>query len=125
MNDPNRRPGVAAEEAAAAYLKGQNWSLITANYRTSRGEIDIIALEGDCLVFVEVKSGRSTKMGIPALRVGAIKQNRLVLTARQYIADEEPIVNEYRFDVLSLIPNPNGEWQIEHFRDAFRPEPEE
>lgn len=121
MNETELKNGKAAEKATAEYLVANGWRILNTNYRTSRGEIDIVAVEGDCLVFVEVKSGRKGSRGIPALRVGPVKQRRLILAARQYITDYQPTVAEYRFDVASLIPKKNGEWQIEHLRDAFRP----
>src|SRR6185437_3918670 len=80
----NRWLGDRGERAAARYLRSKGLRIITRGYRTRLGEIDLIARDGDTLVFVEVKSRRR---GVPAEAVTLAKQRRLTLAALQFLAE--------------------------------------
>ncbi len=115
---PTPRRGTLGEDLAAAHLKRAGYAIIERNYRCSAGEMDIIAREGDDLVFVEVKTRRSRAFGEPEESVGPEKQRRLTRISLHYL-NWKGLVNENcRFDVVSVRMDASGT-RIEVFRDAF------
>lgn len=114
----NRLLGDRGERQAARYLQRQGFRILARGYRTSRGEIDLIAREGDILVFVEVKSRRQ---GQPAEAVTLEKQRRLTLAALQFLADHGLLeCQPCRFDVIAIVwPDDRCPPTIEHLRNAF------
>jgi len=125
MNKTPRELGIEAENAAAAYLERRGVSIITRNYRRRWGEVDIIAMDSDVLVFIEVKAGRNQVVSPPALRVGYRKQRRLISAAKQFLQENALNPEAVRFDVLELVLVNRTEWRIEHIQDAFRLEDED
>ncbi|MFR9308343.1 MAG: YraN family protein [Lachnospiraceae bacterium] len=82
----NRREiGAVYEKRAAAYLQQQGVSLIQRNYRTQSGEIDLVGLDGDYLVFFEVKYRADRSFGDPLMAVDFHKQRQIIHTAKQYL----------------------------------------
>ncbi len=112
----SRRIGFDAEAKAAEYLQNNGYKIIATNVRYKFGEIDIVALQKDILVFVEVKFRSGTFMS-PFEAVGTKKQRRLVLAAQAYIAKMKP-EPKCRFDVIALSPGDLGP-KIDHITDAF------
>jgi|266.fasta.fasta_contig_123_38701_length_1124_multi_7_in_1_out_0_2 putative endonuclease len=96
--------GQTGEERAALYLQEHGLRIVTRNYRTKRGEIDIIADDAGTLCFVEVRLRADSSFGAPLDTVGIRKQRRLTYAAMQYLAKHAPVMNRYpcRFDVLSI-----------------------
>lgn len=119
----SKRLGQDAERVAAAYLARRGYDILTASYRTRRGEIDLICTDGDCLVFVEVKAA-SSPSARPFERVNIRKQRKMAKAAAAYLADYTPPAGGVRFDVMSLISTARGEWKISLIQDAFRPDEE-
>jgi len=115
-----RKLGSEAERTAVGYLQRRRWRILDTNYHTRQGEIDIIARDGDQLVFVEVKSSQKQTEWYAGNRIDLRKQKRMLLTARHYIASHEIPVGGIRFDAVIMVAKPNGEWSIEHIKDAFR-----
>jgi putative endonuclease len=113
--------GAAAERAAARYLKAQGYRVLTRNYSTRGGEIDIIAADGDTLCFVEVKARASGDLTPPHAAVNRTKQARLRAAASAYLTAKRLHNRVCRFDVLSLVPDPRqaSGWHVELLRDAF------
>jgi putative endonuclease len=99
MNRVNR--GAAAEALAADYLEARGLTLVARNYRCRGGEIDLIAKDGDSIVFVEVRLRRSEAFGGAAASIGARKRARLKFAAGHYLAGlgHEP---NCRFDAILL-----------------------
>mgnify|MGYP001098796334 CR=1 FL=1 len=96
-----RRRGEAAEALAARFLAQRGLAIVARNYRTRLGEVDIVARDGECLVFVEVRLRSWAAWGGAAASVDARKQRRIVAAARHYLSRlraEPPC----RFDVLTL-----------------------
>jgi putative endonuclease len=93
--------GSAAENSAADFLSRQGLSIVARNYRTRMGEIDLVARDGEVLVFVEVRLRSGDYYGGGAESIGARKQARIVAAARQYLSRlrREP---PCRFDVVTL-----------------------
>ena len=111
--------GARGEAQAARYLRKQGYRILDRNVKLGRYEIDIIAEEGDTVVFVEVKT-RSEDDGIsPETNVGYDKQRRIITAARIYISQRPDAETHYRFDVVSVILPPKGNVSFVLFRDAF------
>jgi putative endonuclease len=109
------RAGQRAEERAAAFLGERGFLIIERNYRCRFGEIDIVAEDGDCLVFVEVRSRSSSGHGDALDAVGLKKQRQVAKVAQAYLDLRRPKHREIRFDVIGI----TGE-RLEHVPDAFR-----
>jgi putative endonuclease len=113
----SRMLGDAGERAAAKHLRGLGMKIITRGYRTSRGEIDLVAREGRSLVFVEVKTRRR---GEPVEAVTLVKQRRLCRAALQFVSRFGLHGVPARFDVVSVVwPEGLRRPTIEHIRHAF------
>lgn len=115
----NRRiQGKTGEDLAASFLERNGIKIIGRNYRFERGEIDLIAEEGDELVFVEVKARRSTVFGIPEDAVTEEKQEQVQRVADGYLFEHDIDNRPCRFDVVA-IEFKNGKADIRHIRNAF------
>lgn len=110
-----RELGSRYESIAASYLETQGYRIIARNYYTKRGEIDLIAMEDEILVFVEVKYRSDEKKGDPLAAVRTKKQSRICRAALVYLT-QRGIAQEQdcRFDVVGIL----GE-QITLIRNAF------
>jgi putative endonuclease len=112
--------GRKGEEEAARYLAGQGYCLLERNFRCPHGEMDIIALDGRTLVFVEVRSRATDNFGLPQESVGRQKQARLRRVARYYLAASGGHRGPVRFDVLAIKYGLNGRVEfLEHIKNAF------
>lgn len=98
-----RAEGDAGELAAVEFLKQNGYVILERNYYYDHGEIDIIAKEGAALVFVEVKSRRSTRFGAPEESVTPKKQALIRRTAEGYAAERGITDTDCRFDVVSVL----------------------
>jgi putative endonuclease len=115
----NRLLGERGERIASRYLKHQGLRVLVRGFRTKQGEIDLVAREGNILVFVEVKSRRH---GVPAEAVTPEKQRRLTNVAMQFMRRYGLLDERSRFDVVAIVwPDDRSPPQIEHFRNAFEP----
>ena len=112
--------GDRGERAAVRYLKKQRFRIISKQYRNSYGEVDIIALDGKTIVFVEVKTRTSTNDGQPFEAVDLRKQEKITRIALAWLKQHGRLEDSARFDVVSILwPDERGEPQIQHFRNAF------
>lgn len=115
------RLGQRGEEQAAQYLQAQGYRLLARNWRKREGELDIVAMDGDTLAFVEVKTRRTVRYGVAEESVDTRKQARLAQLAQRFI-DEHPQLafRECRFDVvvidMTVLPP-----EIRLYRNAFYP----
>jgi len=112
------RKGRLGEEEASRYLEGKGHRILERNYRVGRGEIDLITMHGETLVFVEVKSGFTDAYGEPEDRVDRRKQMKIGKVASAYLAWKDPGQADCRFDVVSVVWK-NGHVSIRHIEDAF------
>jgi putative endonuclease len=124
MTFARQRLGRAAEEFVAQRLIQAGWRIVGRNVRLPSGELDLVALDGRTLVFVEVKAGRAgARMGpeLPAHAVGPRKQLKLRRLAREWIAEDRAPsgVAGYRFDVVGVRFGPDGLADVDHIRQAF------
>lgn len=94
--------------------------VVERGLRLPSGELDLIAFDGETLVFVEVKTRRSTSRGTPALAVDRKKQARMTRAAMHYLKSRKLTGCRARFDVVAIVwPEGGSEPSIEHFRNAF------
>ncbi len=115
----NRLLGDEGERAAARFLRRRGFRVITRGYRTARGEIDLIAREGNTLVFVEVKTRRK---GEPSEAVTLEKERRLTLAALHFLRRYHLLEQRCRFDVIAIVwPDSRQPPTIEHIVNAFEP----
>lgn len=114
----NKSLGSRGEEAAALYLRRHGYKIIERNFRVPAGEIDIVAGQGDTLVFAEVKTRRSDRCGFPAQAVGYHKQQKIIQTAKWFLRQRHLEECPCRFDVLEVYVQ--GETcRIRHLVGAF------
>jgi putative endonuclease len=116
---PHLSLGELGESLARAALEREGYVIVATGYRTPRGEIDIIARDGGCLVFVEVKTRRNHERGTPAEAVTPRKQRRLVALAGCYLAQVRPQADACRFDVVAITVWADRPPEIAIIRDAF------
>ncbi len=113
----NKWLGDRGEREAERYLRRQGLKILVRSYRTSQGEVDLIARDGDQVVFVEVKT---RKWGTPAEAVTAEKQRRLTMAALHFLKKHGLLEKRCRFDVVAIVwPEGAKAPTIEHLRDAF------
>ncbi len=117
-----RSLGENGEAAAARFLKRQGCIIIARGQRDRLGELDLVAVDGRVVVFVEVKTRRSTDKGHPADAVGETKQRRLTRLALSYLKRHDLLEQQARFDIVSVIwPEGERRPEIAHFKNAFEP----
>ena len=106
--------GRAGEKRAVKFLKNNGFKILETNYKTTFGEIDIIAQERDTIVFVEVKTRTSESYGRPSEAVDRKKQERYYKTATYYLQRANKMESSCRFDIIEI---ENG--KINHIFNAF------
>lgn len=112
--------GNRSERAAARFLKRLGYRILARNYTCSHGELDLIALDGACIVFVEVRSTEQGETTRPALSVDAAKQRRLTDLALHFLQRHRLLGKAARFDVLAVSwPPGKREPEITHYPHAF------
>ena len=110
--------GNCGEDIAVKYLEKKGFAILHRNFRAERGEIDIIAREKDCIVFVEVKTGNSDKFGPPEERISMSKRRQLYKIAKAYIQDNPMPDVDYRFDAVIVDGTPHNH-EIRYYENAF------
>lgn len=120
MNKSTRKKGSAAENLAAAYLESKGWIVLDQNYFFERAEVDIIAYDQACIVFVEVKSRSGTQFGHPEDFIDPKKEKNIYKAAEAWMYERKMEGSPARFDVISIVQKGNGAPDIKHFEDAFR-----
>jgi putative endonuclease len=118
---PKRTLGQRGEAAAARFLRWRGYKIIARSDRLKRrDELDIVAVQGRTIVFVEVKTRSSADQGQPTEAVDAAKQRRLTRLAVTFLKRHRLLEYPARFDVIA-ITWPSGKWRprIEHIQNAF------
>ena len=109
--------GAYGERLAARYLTESGMQILDRNWRCDQGEIDIVAMDGTCLVIIEVKTRRSLAFGSPVEAVTAAKAARLRRLARCWLTDHRSLVDtvaDVRIDVVGVLRPRSGPAQVEH-----------
>jgi putative endonuclease len=112
------RTGKRGEDIACAYLKRRGYRIVERNYKCPLGELDIVAKDGDAIVFVEVKSRKSEEFGDPQLAVGLEKQKKVSRISLTYLKEKHLYPCNARFDVVAIKMLPDG-ITIELIQNAF------
>lgn len=112
--------GRKGEDIAAQYLINKGFSILERNFKRKGGEIDIIALKGELLLFVEVKTCYSPDSFDPAEWVDPAKQKRIIQTALRYSLENQIENCSFRFDVITLGKR-GGLFNLNHYEGAFSP----
>jgi putative endonuclease len=118
--DRRRLTGRRGEAVAAAYLVGQGYEILARNVRTRYGEIDVVAREGETLVFIEVRARRGSDLGTPEESIDARKQARLVALSEAYLADLAEPPAACRIDVVAVELSGSTVRRIDLIRDAVQ-----
>jgi putative endonuclease len=117
-----RSLGQRGEAAAARFLKRLGYVIVARSQRETLGEIDLVAIDGRTVVFVEVKTRASLDAGHPVDAVGAEKQRRLTRLALSYLKRHDLLQHSARFDIVAVVwPAWQRDPRIEHFKNAFEP----
>jgi len=111
--------GAQGEDLAVDYLKKKGLTIRVRNYRKKTGEIDIIAQDGQCLVFIEVKTRKSLRFGQPYESVTLTKQAQISRVALDYITRNKLHDQPIRFDVISILLQSGGDTDINHLPNCF------
>ena len=113
---PKDELGRAGEQVAAEYLERAGLRILDRNWRCADGEIDIVAAERRVLVVCEVKTRSDVRFGTPLEAISRNKRTRLRRLAVQWLAAHGVLFDEVRIDVIGLLKDTAGEFQIEHVR---------
>jgi putative endonuclease len=113
------RRGELGERAAKKYLQRTGLKFLTANFRSRRGEIDLIFREDDCLAFIEVKTRSSEDWSRPAAAVNAERRRRLSQAALDYLARLKNPRVKIRFDIVEVLLADGAVREIRHLPNTF------
>ncbi len=111
--------GELGERAARKYLRRQGLKFLTANFRSPRGEIDLVFRDHDCLAFVEVKTRSSEEWVRPAAAVDARKRRLLTQTALDYLRRLRNPPVKVRFDIVEVLLEAGAVREVRHLPNSF------
>ena len=111
--------GLVGEDLAARTLEARGYAILERRYRTNRGEIDIVAADGETLVFVEVKARADQEFGTAAECVTPAKQRRVARMAAEYLATHRVADCPCRFDVVAIDFALSAEPRVTIYPGAF------
>lgn len=119
MSQHRKQLGKWGEDVARRHLEKQGYSILATNYRCPYGEMDIIARDGDAVVFVEVKTRRDRTFGPPQESVTAAKREKLVEIAEAYLQENQGLPEDWRIDVIAIqAGDPNSPPRINLIKNA-------
>ena len=111
--------GRFGEEVAVQHLRGIGMAVVDRDWRCRDGELDVVARDGDVLVFCEVKTRRGTRYGRPVEAITPAKAKRLRDLARMWLADSRSHAGGLRFDVVEVLLSTQRGTQVEHLRGVL------
>ena len=114
--EPRQVLGRYGEDVAAAFLETAGMTVLARNWRCPVGEIDLVALDGDCLVVCEVKTRRSVGAGTPVEAVTPAKLARLRRLAGAWLAAQDRRYRSVRIDVVAVLRPDDAEPRVQHLR---------
>jgi putative endonuclease len=117
--DPRQQLGLDGEQCAVDALMAQGYVILARRYRTRFGELDIVAREGDTLVFVEVKARRGVAFGLPEDAIHWRKRRRLARLAEAFLTEARLLDVPCRFDVVAIVWHDGRAPDVQVFRHAF------
>jgi putative endonuclease len=113
------RRGELGERAARKFLRRRGSKFLTANFRSRRGEIDLIFRDGDCLAFIEVKTRSSEEWTRPAAAVNAARRRRLSRAALDYLRLLKNPPVKIRFDIVEVLLTEGKVREVRHLPNTF------
>jgi putative endonuclease len=113
------RRGELGERAAKKFLQKRGLKFLAANFRSGRGEIDLIFRDGDCLAFIEVKTRSSENWSRPAAAVNAERRRRLSQCALDYLRRLKNPAVKIRFDIVEVLLKDGEVSEIRHLPNTF------
>jgi putative endonuclease len=118
IRDDRRGLGKRGEDLAAQHLVAQGYEIVARNWRCEHGELDLVAADGHCLAFVEVRTRRGQVMGTPEESITLAKQAKLVDLAQAYVqAHDWP--GHWRIDVIAIEMDRRGRLlRVDHYENA-------
>ncbi len=122
MRDEKRTPralGRAGEDIASDYLEKKGYEIVARGFSLFRGEIDIVARDGETIVFVEVKARADVSHGRPEESVTPGKRRQIRRIAQGYLVTHPAPGAACRFDVIAILFRGPGDYSLDHFIDAF------
>ncbi|OUQ87964.1 YraN family protein [Brevibacillus brevis] len=125
MSDRRRLLGQRGEQLAEGYLVNKGFCIVDRNVRTKRGEMDLIALDGKCLVFIEVRTRSSQSFGTAGESITWKKKQKLRELALEYLQKSAQPIPTFRFDVIAIYTGVSTQGEdfmkpvIEHYESAF------
>jgi putative endonuclease len=111
--------GQNGEDLAASFLEKKAYSILTKNFRTPYGEIDLIARQANTIIFIEVKTRKSQSLGPPEISITPRKIDHMRSAAEFYIQEYSEQASEWRIDVISIQLQANEAPAIVHFENAI------
>jgi len=108
MSTSRKRTGDIGENIAAEFLIDHGYTIIETNFHCQYGEVDIVAEQDDCLIFVEVRTKKSLAFGTPEESITQAKKEKLILTAQTYLQENEDVPSNWRIDVVAVELNKNN-----------------
>ncbi len=112
-----RSLGRRGEGLATTYLEKKGYLILQRNYRGGGGEMDIVAQEGDCLVFVEVRTRSTREYGTPEESITPSKAQRLIEVAQGYLQEQGESGREWRIDLVAIHWSGDSYW-VNHIVNA-------
>lgn len=119
MSNQKKALGQWGEQRAAEFLQNQGYVILERNVRTEYGEIDLLARQGETLVFVEVKARSSNAFGYPEESITELKQQHMQDCALAYLQAHPEFEGDWRVDVISVNRMPGAKPEILHFENAL------
>jgi putative endonuclease len=121
MTDPSHREiGNAGEDLACSFLESKGWKILDRNFFYDRAEVDIIAQDGDVVVFLEVKLRSTTRFGQPFEHVTESKVKKVFKAAEAWVRENDLYDSPMRFDIIGIIKKKNQAPEFNHIEDAYR-----
>lgn len=115
--------GPWGEQVAGRHLEAQGYRIVDRNWRHASGELDLVARDGDALVFVEVKARASGAFGSPEEAVTAEKQRRLQRAAWAYLEAHDVLEADWRIDVIAIERRDGQVARLDHYVNAVEYDP--
>ncbi|MGC8833723.1 MAG: YraN family protein [Armatimonadota bacterium] len=119
MSSSRNKLGAVAERLAAEHLSRLGYTILGRNYRVRVGEIDLVARDGRCLVFVEVRSARRRTEITPAETIGPRKQSRMLAAAAEYLTENNLWDTQCRFDIVEVVFRADGSADIRVWKNVL------
>lgn len=120
MQNLNKEIGRFGEDTASKYLEESGYTILDRNFKCRSGEIDIIARDGNYIVFIEVKTRSGSFYGTPGEAVNELKQHKIIKVSETYIMKRKLFNYDFRFDVIEIVIDKAKNASIKLIKDAFQ-----